>query len=116
MKSRTSEIGVALALICLIILGAILGGAILKNKSAEPKKPSSGLMVLGDKSEIDSFVKNTLEDTKENLSVKAIEVQKNIVATLEKEVSQLTQSQIEAVKVQICRDWGVITPNPTIQQ
>lgn len=115
MSSRNSGFPVALALLCLIILGAMLGGAILKDRTQEIKKPSSGLMVLGDKSAIDNFVKDTLEATRENLSAKAVEVQKNIVATLEREVSELTQSQIEAVKVQICRDWGVITPVPTNQ-
>jgi len=115
MKSRNFGFPVAIALICLITLGAVLGGAILKNRAKEPIKPKSGLMVLGDKSAIDNFVKDTLEDTRENLSVKAVEVQKNIVAILEREVSELTQSQIEAVKVQICRDWGVITPVPTNQ-
>ena len=66
---------------------------------------------------IETLIQNTLQSTKDAAThiatEKVTEVKKGIVETINKEVSNLTQSQIESLKLQICRDWGVVNISPT---
>lgn len=67
---------------------------------------------------INELFKKSLNKTKETVinsaTEKANEVEKTVINTVNKEISSLTQSQLENLKVQICRDLGVISPVPSI--
>ena len=130
MKKRGTGILIALAFLCLFTIGAVLTTGVLKKKpqndkeipgilgefvekeSTSSEKPSSLLNV-------NQLLQGTLEGAKEVVSQKTVELEKKLVGTIEqemkKEINSLTQSQIEALKLQICRDLGVITTVPTKQ-
>lgn len=101
------------AVVSLIGIGIVAGFNFLKanlNVINETKKVN----VLGDKTlDINRFFTDTFQSGKEVAGQKVTDVQKNIMSTVEKEVSSLAQSQVDALKLQICRDWGVIPPTPT---
>ncbi len=40
------------------------------------------------------------------------QIGQNVAASVQKEVGDLTASQVQTLKKQICTDWGVITPSP----
>lgn len=121
MKSKMS-LSVFVVAILLAGVAAVAGLGFLKNKPGNVKKETSA--VLGETSQskveptsvmssVDTFVQTTFQNTKEVVQQKAGEIQKTVMATVEKEVTSLTQSQVDALKQQICRDWGVITPSPS---
>lgn len=91
---------------------------ILKSKPQEVAKKEEKREVLGEEIssslsptpvvDLNRFVSDTFQNTKDAAGQKVAEVQKTIVNTVEKEVSSLAQSQVDALKLQICRDWGVV--------
>lgn len=117
MKGQKSILLFLLALFSLVGIAAVVVTSFLKNKPQEIKTTQSQ-EVLGEAAEqeatptppldVNKFVQQTMQSTQEVAQEKAKEVQKVIVSTIEKEVSNLTQSQVTALKEQICRDWGVI--------
>lgn len=94
----------------------ILG--IFKNKSQKAFK-SDIEKILGEETasnvasssfiDMNQLVQNTFQSSKEVAAEKASEVQKTIVKTVEKEVSNFTQAQVDSLKQQICRDWGIVS-------
>lgn len=60
--------------------------------------------------QINRFIQGPLEETKETLSQKLVEMEKEIVNNIQKEITTLSQSQIDSLKIQICRDLGVVKP------
>ncbi|MBI2617569.1 hypothetical protein HYW55_05510 [Candidatus Gottesmanbacteria bacterium] len=113
----------------LFLIGAILGiGAlgvvytgVLKNQPILEKNITINPNILGENisleptmsSQINQFVGETFQSTKETVGQKVEEVEKTIVKSVEKEVTNLTQSQITVLQTKICQDWGIITPVPT---
>ena len=65
------------------------------------------------KNTLQNSVQNTIQTTKDTVSEKVTEVKSEIIKTVEKEISDLTQSQVKTLQWQICKDWGVITVSPT---
>lgn len=61
---------------------------------------------------VNDYMSNSLEDMKESLSDKSIELQEKIVGTVEKEASNFAKSQLDEIKLKICTQWGVVTPPP----
>lgn len=122
MKGQKSTLLFILAIVSLLGIGGILLTGILKSKPKEVKK-TNGQKVLGEEIsskltpastiDVNKFVQDTFQNTKEVAGQKMIEVQKTIVNTVEKEVASLAQSQVDTLKQQICRDWGVISISPT---
>jgi hypothetical protein len=123
-KGQKSRLLFLLAVASLLTCGAIVTIGFWRNnpKNNQPKESTSP-SVLGETAaditsktatDVNNLVQNSIQNTKETLSQKATETQKTILQTLEKEISTLTQSQVEALKLQICRDWGVITVSPTV--
>lgn len=120
-KKQASTILFILALICLLAIGTILASGIIKNRSKnqnQAKKPIDS-NVLGEiieqqissaPSKINNFFGQPIEETKEVVSQKLTEVEKQVVTNIQKEISSLTASQIDALKLQICRDLGVVVP------
>lgn len=107
-----------------ITIGALYYFNILKKPLPIPQKISLNPNILGEnisieptmESQINEFVGNTFQSTKETVNQKVEEVQKTVIQTLENQVTQLTQSQITALKTQICRDWGVLSPSSSPSQ
>ena len=122
MKKHTPKLLIGAAILSLLLITAVVatgfGKKIRLKEPTETQKKSDVLgeltRSLGNSTFIDTnAVANTIEDTKETVSTKAKEVEKAIIKTVEKEVTTMTQSQINSVKRQICQNWGVITPQPT---
>lgn len=121
---RRKKTGVLLGITILSLLA--IGGVVLFSFIKKPKdivKDAVLSSILGETTSIsptnspsnylDSLVKDTVNNTRTVISEKMAETQKNVITTIEKEVNNLTQSQIEALKLQICKGWGVITTYPT---
>ena len=122
MKGQKSILIFILAIVSLLGIGVVLATGFFKNKPQQPKTTEEQ-KVLGELSEknatptpaldINKFVAESFQSTKEAAGQKVIEVQKTIVNTVEKEVSSLAQSQVVNLKQQICRDWGIVSSSPT---
>ena len=122
-KQQKSALLAGLAIISLLAIGAILVMSILKNRSKNEDKNKKDSSVLGQTTAIEAtptpfidvnqLLQNTYQTTKDTVSQKVVEVQKTITSDIEKEITNLTQSQVETLKLQICRDWGVVTIVPT---
>lgn len=113
-----------LAFISLIGIGYIVFRSVTSHKTVDEIKHNIASAVLGEKiaqSTIDGSkeiiadsLQSTVESSKVALSQKAIEIKDTVIESVQKEVGNLTQSQIEALKIQICKDLGVIlSPTPT---
>ena len=129
MKNKASNVFLSLAVISLIGTGIVYATGFFKNKNNnQTNRPT----ILGENTDpgisptsfinFQQIVQNTVQNTKDTVSQKMTEKisegQKTVVQTIEKEISKLTQSQIEALKLQICRDWGIIiiSPTPKLQE
>ena len=96
---------------------------ILKNKPLEILKKIENKNILGEEIsskisptqaiDLNRFASDTLQNVKETAGQKVTEVQKTVLTTVEKEISTLAQSQVDALKLQICRDWGIVPISPT---
>lgn len=126
MKRQKSILLFFLAVVSLIAIGAILASGIIKNKKDNSLKITENPGVLGESTVngmtspaeiINNFIEKTIQNTKEkiqeNVSQKVTQTKDTVLTNLEKEFSSLTKSQIESMKLQICRDWGVITATPS---
>ncbi len=122
MKGQKSAFVYILAIASLIGIGGVLAIGFLKNKPQTDSKTGEQ-QVLGEEVakdinstpfiDVNKFVQSTFQSSKDTAQQKVNEVQKTIVNTVEKEISNFTQSQVESLKLQICRDWGVISISPT---
>lgn len=124
MKKHRSRLLLALVIISLLAIAFILLSGILTNSTSKKDQNSANVPdILGETSflnetptplfNLNQTVRNTFDNTKEIVTQKMVETQKNLVSSIEKEISTLTQSQIETLKFQICKDWGVIDVSPT---
>lgn len=122
MKGQKSTLLFIVAVLSLLSIGGIILTGILKSKpqevAREEKKDVLGEEISSQLSptsavDLNRFVSDTFQNTKDAAGQKVSEVQKTIVNTVEKEVSSLAQSQVDALKLQICKDWGVISPAPS---
>lgn len=122
MKNQGSKLFFALATISLVVyLGVIFVGSMKKASQIDLAQQASRVLGVitnisgqGENEGVKRRVQEAIEDTKQTLSQKAIEVEKDILTKAEKEISDLTQAQIKAVKTDICRNWGIISPIPTV--
>lgn len=108
MRKQQASLLLLLSIVSLLGVGTILVTGLLKNKPKSITTQNNNTSVLGEKTaDINRIVSDTIQGTKDTVSQKTTEVQKTIVNNIEKEVSNLAQSQIETLKLQICRDWGL---------
>lgn len=122
-KQQKSVLLAGLAIILLLAIGVIFIMSILKNRSKNEDKNKKDSTVLGETTtseitptpfvDVNQLLQSTYQTTKDTVSQKVVEVQKTIISDIEKEITNLTQSQVETLKLQICRDWGVVTIVPT---
>lgn len=120
-KKTKQSFGLVLSVASLLALGGILASSILKDNLNQEKDSQNNPEVLGRQEaliaeptlilpDVNTLVQETISSTQNVLSEKALEVKGKIIKGVEKEVSKLTQNQIETLKLQICSDWGVVTP------
>src|SRR3990167_6865101 len=119
--TRQNRLLILLALISLIfILGLIVRGLILGKYSIWLRR-SRGFFVLGITDKISSVASDKLENIMESTAENASrEISRQLSTTegrvkekLEKEISGLAKSQIDAFKFKVCRAWGGIPPSRT---
>ena len=124
-KDKKRNLLLILAVISLTAIATVMLMGFLQAKKASPA--SSAKQVLGEIAQSDNnpsptsfvkdMVKNTLnntqtilEQTKNTVTEKVVEVEKNILQNAKDQLNSLTQSQIKTIQTQICTDWGVVTP------
>lgn len=124
-KDKKRSLLLILAVISLVAIATIMLMGFLQRKKASPASTSN--QVLGEIAQSDSnpsptsfvknMVKNTLnnsqtiiENTKNTVTEKVVEVEKNILQNAKDQLNSLTQSQIKIIQTQICTDWGVVKP------
>ena len=110
-----------LAVLSLIIIAAIVALGTISGKYRFFLKKGEGSIVLGisDKlpfsqlsaDNIENLLEESVSTTKEGVAQKLTEYEVKLKDSLQKEITDLTNSQIQAVKEKICRDWGVV-PTP----
>lgn len=118
MKRQKQTLLFVLVILSLLAIGGIMFTGILKGKPQETVKKEEKKDVLGEEIaskfsptpgvDLNRIVSDTYQNAKDVAGQKVVEVQKTIVNTVEKEMSTLAQSQVDALKLQICRDWGVV--------
>ncbi len=125
MKSRFSKFLFLITILSLIIITLVFIGGLLQKRKGNENNNSQDKSILGEQtgiigsvpttaSSLNVLVQNTLDNTKETVTKQVVEVEKTILKNIEKEVSDLTKSQIDTLKRQVCTDWGVITPLPSL--
>ena len=125
MKKKYSKILLGFSAICLLAIGGIFFSGLLKGKNSQDLKDQFHPEVLGEivdsqiipaaESGIKGIVRETWQNSREEVSQKVETVKTEIMQSIQKEVSSLTESQIDALKIQVCRDLGVLpstTPTP----
>jgi len=123
--TKQNRLLILLAFISLIfILGLTVRGLILGKYSIWFRR-NQGSFVLGitDKissvasDKLENMMESTVENASQEITKQLLKTEGTVKEKLEKEISGLAKSQIDAVKFKICRDWGVIpqstaTPSP----
>jgi hypothetical protein len=109
---------VGLATMCLAGIGLVLLGNFLKNPPKINLQNEIGTRVLGQQTiqalmtpaseNVKLLFQNTIESSKDIVKEKVNEVEQTILTNIQKEVTNLTDTQIDALKLQICKDMGVI--------
>ena len=115
MKQHKTGILIGFAIASLLVIAAVAVKGFLQKAPTLLKEKTEvlGESVKDDISEgisstVNSLVQKTVNETKTVVSEKAVELEKQLLTTIEKEVSNLTAYQIQALKTQICTNWGVI--------
>ena len=125
-KDNKRSLLLILAVISLVAIATVMLMGFLQTKKASPSLSTSE-QVLGEIAQSDNspsptsfvkdMVKNTLnntqtiiENTKNTVTEKVVEVEKNILQNAKDQVNTMTQTQIKAIQTQICTDWGVVKP------
>lgn len=126
-QKKAPQILLPLAILFLVAIAAVVVAGIIKNKPKIGNILPNANQILGQEIVtspaitltpfIQTIIANTLENTKDTATQiateKIIEVKNSVIETVNKEVTKLSTSQVEALKYQICRDWGVTTISPT---
>jgi len=131
MKKNKITILSAVAIGSLLIIGIVMATGVLNKKPGSQAKINPVPEILGEFAQasttpttptpinVNQLVQDSWQSTKEvvlhTASEKVTEIEKTVVNTVNKEITNLSQSQIDALKLQICRDLGVITAVPTKQ-
>lgn len=126
MKNRPPKILLIITVICLLGIGSIILKGLVSSKNSSKKIIDTNYPeVLGQtietqlipaaESGIKDIAKEVWDNSKEDVSEKIDTAKNDIMRSVQKEVTSLTQSQIDALKLQICRELGVLpttTPAP----
>ncbi len=118
---RPSRFLLVLSLVSLAAIGIVLVNGIFRRAKSQKETKKTEANILGETISIiptqaasfESFVQGALDNTTNIVSEKFTQVEQTVLKTVEKEITNLTQSQVDNLKLTICRDWGVITIAPT---
>lgn len=125
MQKKTRHVLLGFVILSLLLIGGIVTTGFLKYKSENKETPvQEKNNVLGETTalittapqaadNVNRLIQNSLQETRDVVSQKVTEVEKTIVSLINKEVANLTQSQVDNLKWQICKDLGVIQISPT---
>lgn len=121
---KPSKILLALAIGSILFIGVISLIGFIKNKQDRFAQKNINTDVLGEvarsepvvqlKDQVGKVVQNTLQTTKDTVTEKMVEVEKRVVEDIEKQVTNLTTSQVKIIKTQICKNWGIVSNTPTL--
>lgn len=124
-KKGQSLIFYTLAIISLLFIGWLFGTGLLKNWFLNDGKNKGIDNILGEtieskaidplSAQINRLMQEATRETKEVTSQKLTEMEKAVSNTIQKEITNLTQSQLKAIQLHLCKDWGVISPSATNQ-
>lgn len=107
---------IPVALLCFAVIGYILIKENILNKNSD-KNPVLGISTESMPRSMfgffNSVVDSTIGNSKEKLSSKAADVEKSVMSTVETEAKNLADSQVRALKYQICSNWGIISSTPS---
>ena len=116
MKSSNRLVLIPIALLCFFVIGYILIKENILNKNSAENTVLGGQTDSQPRSMfgfLNGIVDDTVTSTKENLSGKAQDVEKSVMATVETEAKNLAESQVTALKYQICANWGIVPATPS---
>lgn len=125
MQKKTRHVLLGFVILSLLLIGGIVTTGFLKYKSENKETPvQEKNNVLGETTalittapqatdNVNRLIQDSLQGTRDVVSQKVTEVEKTIVSLINKEVANLTQSQVDNLKWQICRDLGVVSASPT---
>ncbi len=124
MKKKSRNILLGLVILSLLFIGGVVTTSFLKSKPQEKTISPDGNNVLGQTTQlistaptvldnVNNLIQSSLQNTKEIVSQKVVEAEKTILTTINKEISTMTQTQVDNLKWQICRDLGVVSVSPT---
>lgn len=126
MQKKTRHVLLGFVILSLLLTGGIVTTGFLKYKSENKETPVQGKNnVLGDETtalittapqaadNVNRLIQNSLQETRDVVSQKVIEMEKTIINTINKEIGNMTQTQVDNLKWQICRDLGVVSASPT---
>lgn len=118
MKTNSSFLLAGLAGVCLLGIGLVVVTNFIKHPPVFDLKKEVQTRILGQQTiqailtpaqkNVKEFIQNAVDSSKDVMTQKVLEVEKKILTSIQKEVSTLTENQIEALKVQICKDLGVV--------
>jgi uncharacterized protein HemX len=122
MKKNQTTILTLLSITLLFVIIGISIFGFLKKKNNDLNNNLGATNVLGEAAQslssssvipnvndiVQNTIQNTVNATKETVTQKLSEVEKTIINTINQEVANMTKSQVDALKVQICKDLGVI--------
>lgn len=116
MQRGHSSVFTVLSVLCLLVIAYAVGKERLLPRitGAATSGPANILGLTVDtpsatsSATATSFMERTIESAKNSLRGKTGDLQKSIVSTIQKEAGDLTKSQLDLLKTQICKDWGVI--------
>lgn len=132
MKKRSPAFLKILAFISLGVIGGMFLRDFIKNKTQAKTEYTDSSSVLGESTEnsptssplfsLEGFnntfkdkIVETKNEVKNVVGSKIAETEKTVLENIQKEVSSLTETQVQSLKIQICRDLGVLptlTPKP----
>jgi hypothetical protein len=109
MERGHSTIYTILSVICLGIIIYVVAQKHLFNGQT----PGMNILGITANSASDSFMQKSLHSAKDAAGQKALELEQTFLSSAQQEVSSLTKSQVDHLKTQICRDWGVLPAEAT---
>lgn len=112
-EKKPGKVPLLLAVISLIIIFVIVAVGTVSGRYRFWLKQDSGSIILGVSQKMEKKLEETFTSTQQGVTEKLLETEGKLKSQLEQEISNLTRSQIESLKLKICQDWGVvITPSP----
>jgi hypothetical protein len=129
MDQNKNSLYLLLTIFSLLLLGGVFLAGIMKKNQEKSASLPPGASILGEsiekiaapanfselKQDVQGSLESTLNNTKDSLAQRAVEVEKQIMDNFRKEITNMTRAQVDSLKIQLCTDLGVLpsaTPTP----